>query len=167
MMEKLLNDIINKFKNITQRNLENKNYDYLILDVENKEEFKAVIDFIIKNEINIDLLFFISARFKKKKLYIQISDMKDNKIEVSRNLKKIHNFFRINYNKNISFKKSSKHSVFFEGRNFLLNTEKESNYNSMPLNAVKDLNGYQILLIFSDNLNLVYKTEMKDEYKAL
>jgi hypothetical protein len=165
-MEKLLNEIINKFAEITQRDLKNKYYDYLILNINKKKEIDEIINFIIKNKINIDLYFFINTRFKKKKLYIQISDSKENKDITTENLKKIHNFFRIKYNKNISFKNSSKHSVFFEGKNFLLSSSKTS-YKFINLKLIKNINIQQILLAFNTNLTNLYMIEIKDEYKTL
>ncbi len=166
-----MNEIIDKFTILSLRNLEDKNYDYLILDIEEKEEIKTTINFIIENKINIDFYFFINARFQKKKLYIQLSDLKVNKDKIINNIKKIHNFFRIKYNKNISFKKSSKHSVFFEGKNFLLNLNKSNKEKyknqSLDINSIESLKRYQVLLAFNDNLNLINKIEIKDEYKKL
>lgn len=175
MVEKLLGKIIDKVVMLVphldtvlnQRDLENKTYDYLILDIKKKEELKTTINFIIENKIDIDFYFFINARFKKKRLYIQLSNLKKNKNQVISNIKKIHNFFRIKYNKNISFKKSSKHSVFFGGKNFLLNLKKPKNLYNNTLNSIENLNRHQILLSFNDNLNLIYRIEIKDEYKAL
>lgn len=121
-------ETLNKFKKITNRELLNKTYDYLILDIDDKKEIKILMDFIKESKIKIDVFFFIDAKFRKQKLYLQISDIKEKKKNMINNLKFIHNFWRINFNKNISYKKASKHSVFFDGKNFVLSTLLKKDY---------------------------------------
>ena len=155
-----MNNFLIKFENKSKKDKKSINYDYLILNIDKKEEIEAILKYISNNKIEIDFYFFINTRFKKKRIYIQVSNN-------TTNLKKIHNFFRINFNKNISFKKASKHSVFFEGRNFLLTLKNNNKELFLPLSSIKTLNDYMILLGFNSDLLSVYKIEIEDEYKKL
>jgi len=159
-----LDKLLNKFAGFVARDLENKSYDYLILNVDNKEEIEKLLNFIIFNELKIDLCFFINDRFRKKLLYIQISSVKENKSKMTDSLKKIHNYWRINFEKDVSFKKASKHSVFFDGKNFFIKSlslgmEKKS----ISIKKV-NIEDYQVLISFGDKLLSFNRAILEDEF---
>ena len=153
-----------KVKELSKRNLKEKYYDYLILDINSFSEFKEILDFIVKNSLETDFIFLLNRQLKNKKLFIQVSDDLNKKDSVKNRLKEIHNYFRIKYNRNLSFKKSSKHSVFFEGKNFLLNSEKLSQ-NIMKLSDFVKMDFYGFIVVFGDELNNLYLMKVEDEYK--
>jgi len=162
-----LNNLLNKFTKLTTRDLELRAYDYLILNVDKKEEIEELLNFIVSNDIKIDLCFFIHDRFRKQQLYLQISSLKETKLEMIKSLKRIHNYWRIQFEKNISFKKSSKHSVFFDGKNFLIKSlNLEIELQSTLTQNIK-LEDYQIFISFGDNLLSFEKFMVKDSFSYI
>jgi hypothetical protein len=150
-MEKLLDNLLNKFIDIAKRDVKKNVYDYLILNVDNKDEVDLLLEFIIESKINIDLCLFMD-KSKKKKLYIQSSALKedDGKKIVFDTLRKLHNFWRIKFNKDISYKRASKHSVFFEA-----------------INLLGKLDQSKAMITFNNHLECFCRIEIEDEYKKL
>ncbi len=114
---------------------ENIYYDYLSFKLTDVKIIDYVYEYLKEKQID---LFIIINKNSKTKIYIQTSGKKEI---VKFNLKKLHNFLRINYNIPFSYKKVSKHSVFFEAKNIIL----KNAYDFKPItnnhNEIKEFMG--------------------------
>ena len=147
-MKKLFLDIVTRKKD--------RYYDYLILELRNNYEINKVNNYL--KELNIDLFFIIDNSYKKN-IYIQYSSSKKENIKIL--LRKIHNFWRIKLNNDIGYKKSSKHSTYFEGKNLIL-----KNINSIKLLDKTNLNLKRFSAILKIN-NQYFKLNIDPSFMGL
>jgi len=131
---------------ITRKN--DRFYDYLILNIRNIKEFEKISKII--EELDVDL-FFIINNYYKTRLYIQVSG---ERLIVQNKLRKIHNYWRINFKNDIGYKRSSKHSVFFEGKNLILN-KVISDFKPIDILQVPKFSG----ILNLNNKNLFFKLD--------
>ena len=136
-------------------------YDYLTLKLKNIDEIKVIDEFI--KEQNIDLYFYINTSYGIN-IYVQYSS--ESKDIVKDKLKSIHTFWRVKFNNDLGYKKSSKHSLFFGGKNLIIkniNNIKLDNQKSKSFDNFK-LDSFNALLPFDEKY---YKFNIDPSFMGL